>query len=418
MTRPLNLILITSLLLTASAQGTRAQGGEPSREPVLRIESGMHTAPIRRISVDAANRFLVTASTDKTVRVWELATGRLLRVIRPPLGFGNEGMLYAVAISPDGKTIATSGWTGHEWGKRPSIYLFDRESGKLIRSLQGLPKVVTNLIYSKDGLYLAVAFGGNGRRISVNKSVEHPMLGVEEIGGNNGILIYNTTNYVQTAVDKGYDGDSYGADFDAANRLVTSSYDGYIRLYQLGSNGSLNLIIKKDLVSYANGPFNPITKKDPADGIRPYSVSFSPDSAKIAVGFDDSTQVNILSGNNLSYLFSPDIRGIDNGNLFSVAWSADGKTLYAGGKATTNGYRSIRVWTGEGYGSYHDIPAASNTITHIIALSDGSIAYCASDPLFSLIDAKSTRKLLALPTIADYRDSLTSFLVSDDGEVL
>jgi hypothetical protein len=38
---------------------TAAQTSEPSREPILRIETGMHTADITRIGVDAANRFLV-----------------------------------------------------------------------------------------------------------------------------------------------------------------------------------------------------------------------------------------------------------------------------------------------------------------------------------------------------------------------
>ena len=82
---------------------------------MLRIEAGMHTAPITRIDVDAAERFLVTASDDKTARVWDLANGQLLQVLRPPLVAGDEGKLYAVAISPDGTTVATGGWTGYEW---------------------------------------------------------------------------------------------------------------------------------------------------------------------------------------------------------------------------------------------------------------------------------------------------------------
>src|SRR5947208_3299299 len=56
---------------------TIAQTGEPSREPILRIETGMHTAQIGSIGVDRAGRFLVTASPDKTARVWEIQTGRL-----------------------------------------------------------------------------------------------------------------------------------------------------------------------------------------------------------------------------------------------------------------------------------------------------------------------------------------------------
>jgi WD40 repeat protein len=77
---------ISILLLWACVAALHAQTAEP---PMLRIETGMHTAMIKQISVDAAERFLVTGSDDKTVRVWELATGRLLQTIRPPAGTGN-----------------------------------------------------------------------------------------------------------------------------------------------------------------------------------------------------------------------------------------------------------------------------------------------------------------------------------------
>ncbi|MGH8557411.1 MAG: WD40 repeat domain-containing protein [Methylococcales bacterium] len=63
----------------------------------------MHTAMIKRIAVDAAERYLLTASDYKTARVWDLATGKLLQILRPPLGEGNEGKLYAAALSPDGR---------------------------------------------------------------------------------------------------------------------------------------------------------------------------------------------------------------------------------------------------------------------------------------------------------------------------
>jgi WD40 repeat protein len=82
------------LLLWACAATLHAQTAKP---PMLRIDTGMHTTKITRIGMDAAERFLVTGSYDKTVRVWELATGRLLRTIRPPAGTGNEGQIYTVA---------------------------------------------------------------------------------------------------------------------------------------------------------------------------------------------------------------------------------------------------------------------------------------------------------------------------------
>lgn len=160
MPRTLRLIFTALLLSTAH---TLAQGGDPPRTPMLRIETGMHTAAIVRISVDRAGKFLVTASHDKTARVWELATGRLLRVLRVPIGDGNEGKLYAAAISPDGNTIAAGGWASAD-GLHESIYLFDRESGRLVRRLTGLPIVVKHLAFSLDGSLLAATHGGtNGR---------------------------------------------------------------------------------------------------------------------------------------------------------------------------------------------------------------------------------------------------------------
>ena len=49
---------------------------------------------------------VATVSDDKTVRLWSLADGQLQQILRGPIGEGAEGALYAVALSPSGKTIA------------------------------------------------------------------------------------------------------------------------------------------------------------------------------------------------------------------------------------------------------------------------------------------------------------------------
>ena len=64
---------------------------------------------------------------------------------------------------------------------------------------------------------------------------------------------------------------------------------------------------------------------------RPFGLAFSPDGARLAVGFDDSTAVRLFDGHSLDPLPAPDTSGLDNGDLASVAWSADGATLFAGG---------------------------------------------------------------------------------------
>ena len=119
-------------------------------EPFLVLEPGRHTAPIKRLDADREGRFLVTASEDKTVRVWAAEDGHLLRTLRLPAGPGDLGKAYAAAISPDGALVAAGGWTSAT-GTNESIYLFERASGRRLRQISGLPSVVLDLAFSPDG---------------------------------------------------------------------------------------------------------------------------------------------------------------------------------------------------------------------------------------------------------------------------
>ena len=58
-------------LLPSAAQA----GSQPEERPMLRIEPGMHAAPIRRIGADEACTSPVTGSPDKTSRLWSLPKG-------------------------------------------------------------------------------------------------------------------------------------------------------------------------------------------------------------------------------------------------------------------------------------------------------------------------------------------------------
>jgi WD40 repeat protein len=366
---PTLLVVLTLLSMHA------LRAAEPPTDPILRIETGMHTATIKHIDVDGANRYLVTASEDKTARVWDLREGRLLQTLRPPIGAGNEGKLFAVAISPDGGTIACGGWTTNENGNVESIYLFERASGRLMRRIAGLPNVIFHLAFAPDGRSLAAT-----------------------LFGNNGVRVFRVVDGTLVGEDRDYGGDSYGASWSRDGRLATTCWDGQVRLYEAGLR----------LVAKAKAP----------GGAQPYGIAFSPDGTRLAVGFGDSTRVDVLSATNLAPLYAPNTRGVDNGDLSTVTWSEDGRWMFAGGGFRKSGLQVIRRWEDGGRGAAQDLPAAQNTIMDLKPLRGGGVVWGAADPAWGMLEANGTRSTGQSPTIADYRDNRSGFRLDEEGSRL
>ena len=94
------LILLLGLLAGFAAE--IAAAADFPTAPRLRIEIGAHSAPINAVATDAAGELLATVSFDKTLRLWSAATGAPIRTLRPPIGDGDEGAMYSVALTPDG----------------------------------------------------------------------------------------------------------------------------------------------------------------------------------------------------------------------------------------------------------------------------------------------------------------------------
>jgi WD40 repeat protein len=368
------IVLFISIFLLLIFTGRIHSSGVPE-EPILRMEIGMHSAWITSIGIDAQNQFIITGSHDKTVRLWELSTGRLVRIFRPPIGEGSVGMILDVAFSPDGKTVACGGLTKSQNEESYSIYFFDRDSGNLVHRIAGLRAYITHFAYSKDGKFLVVGMGKGG-----------------------GIRIYRTSDYFIAGEDSDYGESIHGVDFDWEGRLVTISYDGFIRLYR--------------------DDFKLINKRKAPEGFRPSSVRFSPDGSSIAVSFYDSAHFNgkldVLSGKDLSNQYSPDRSGITEGFFGPVSWSLDGKFLY-GGKGGWPPY-IIRKWSEGGKGLYKDLLAAEAFLTHVLSLKDGRIVFASSGPSFGVFDSKDKKILDMTPPIADHRFGQENFLVSKNGD--
>ena len=75
-------------------------------EPRLVIDSGGHQAQVRFLAFTRDGKSLVSAGEDKVVRIWDIASGKTVRTILGQVGDGDEGKIYAAALSPDERYLA------------------------------------------------------------------------------------------------------------------------------------------------------------------------------------------------------------------------------------------------------------------------------------------------------------------------
>ena len=96
-----------------------------------------------------------------------------------------------------------------------------------------------------------------------------------------------------------------------------------------------------------------------------------------------------------------------------MAWSQDGRTLYAGGQYDKDGLSPILHWSQAGKDKRYSWTASPNTITDIKTLQTGAIVFGASDPAFGKFTAQGKKTLYREAGIADFRGIFAGdFLVS------
>ncbi len=137
------------------AERPRARAADATAVPHLMLDTGGHMATVTGIAFTPDGKQIVSASIDKTVRVWDVETGKTVRMIRGEAASGDWGRIDAIALSPDGRWLAAGGKLhGTDRAIANAIRLYDFASGKLDTLLKGHEDVVSALAFSSDGTRL------------------------------------------------------------------------------------------------------------------------------------------------------------------------------------------------------------------------------------------------------------------------
>jgi hypothetical protein len=171
-------------------------------------------------------------------------------------------------------------------------------------------------------------------------------------------------------------------------------FDGQIRRY--GANGRLE------------------AKAGTQGGKKPFSIALHPGAAKLAVGFSDTTAVEVYDARTLKRLYAADTSGISGGTLGNVAWSGDGARLYAGGHPLS-GTAPVAIWQDEGRGKRWEAALSQSTIMQLLPCGDSN-AVGTQDPAFGLFAVDGAKRVWQEGVTTDMRNKLReAFTLSADG---
>jgi WD40 repeat protein/tetratricopeptide (TPR) repeat protein len=341
-----------------------------------------HQGAVNNAAFSPAGNRIVTASTDKTAKLWDAATGNMIR------SFSHEGTVNAAAFSPDGARILTA-------SADKTAKLWDAISGKLIASF-GHQDEVNDAEFSPDGARIVTA--------SADKSAKL----WDVVSGKAIATFYHRANvyHGQFSPDGAWiltaSLDKTAKLWDAASGKLINSFDHQsgVRWAVFSPDGAWILTASTDktakLWNAASGKL--IASFDHQDGV--VDAAFSPDGARIATAsWDKTTKLwDAASGKLIASFADPD-------ELNAAVFSPEGGRILIGGWD-----RSAKLWevgSGELVASF----AHQDGLYHARFSPDGTRILTGSADKTAKLWAASGKLIASF----DHRDGVIDAEFSPDG---
>jgi WD40 repeat protein/serine/threonine protein kinase/tetratricopeptide (TPR) repeat protein len=364
-----------------------------------------HPDYVYQIAFSPEGQMVATACSDASVRLWEVASGRLVHQLQ------HKEPVYCVAYSPDGENVVTGG--GNMDTFRGEVRIWDPASGKLIAS-RPQPGLVLRSAISPDGKMML---------LSLMKS---RLVGV--------VQLQEVTTGKTTTAPLVSGGVQYAADFSPDGRLVLTggpdrsarlwetatgreirrfSHDGTVNDVAFSPDGSMLLISGEGMIRFhAKDTDQPIGEPLYQRSIV-CEARFSPDGQTLLV-FSVGSQGTQVWEAPRGRLLCPPLP--HPGLVSALALSPDGKTLLTGCYEAGRG--EVQQWdltTGKPIG-----PALPHHMVSLVAFGqDGktirTVGTDAGGTVLTLWD-RATGKLLGQPVRSN--QAVTCFALSSDGRFL
>jgi WD40 repeat protein/serine/threonine protein kinase len=375
--------------IVSASQDKTARIWDADTGATLAVLAG-HGAKMRSAAYSPDGTRVVTASKDRTARIWDAATGKPLAVLSHP------DAVYSAAFSPDGRRIVTS-------SRDKIARIWDTASGAQLLELTGHRDIAGSASYSPDGTRIVTSSYDRTARIwdavtgktlkvlghdeTVYRAVFSPDgQRVVTASGDKTARIWDAYSGTQLAVLSGHGDVVYYAAYSPdGKRLVTASADHTARVWDAESGAQIAVLTGH------------------RDGVE--SASYSPDGRHIVSASTDGT-VRIWQTDQSALLA---VLSGHRGGIEAVAYSPDGSQI-----ATASRDKTARIWDAH-TGALRAVLSGHGDVLEAVAYSlDGlRIVTGSSDRTARIWDARTGTTLAVL---SGHTMTVTAAAFSPDGK--